>query len=95
MCRLGHSLIDLWILYVNHVGRLEARAAERAEHDAVVLSSALLHLLERQRTECGFTTWHELREAAEHFDLIVDTNVPSMWNRKLTEGAEGTWHVAP
>ena len=85
MCRLGHSLIDLWILYVNHVGRLEARAAERAEHDAVVLSSALLDLLERQRTECGFTTWHELREAAEHFDLIVDTNVPSMWNRKIAE----------
>ena len=26
MCRLGHSLIDLWLLYVNQVGRLDARA---------------------------------------------------------------------
>jgi hypothetical protein len=85
MCRLGRSLIELWILYVNQIGRLEARAAERAEHDAVNLSSGFLDLLERQSAEPGFTAWRELREASEHFDLIVDTNVPSLWNRKLAE----------
>ena len=85
MCRLGHSLIDLWLLYVNQVGRLDARAMERSEHDVAALSSPLLDLLERQRNEPGLTTWRELREVAEHFDLIVDTNMPSLWERKLAE----------
>jgi len=85
MCRLGHSLIDLWTLYVNQVGRLDARALERSEHDGPALSSLFLDLLERQRNEPGLTTWRELREAAEHFDLIVDVNMPSLWERKLAE----------
>ena len=49
------------------------------------LSSLLLDLLERQRNEPGLTAWCELHEAAEHFDLIVDTNMPSLWERKLAE----------
>jgi hypothetical protein len=85
MCRLGHPLIDLWLLYVNHLGRLDIRAAERAENVAATLTSAFLDELERQRGRPGFTAWKELYEAAQNFDLIVDTNVPSLWERRLAE----------
>jgi hypothetical protein len=85
MFRLGHSLIDLWVLYVNHVGRLEARAAERTEHNARELAAAVLGMLETQRGASGLTAWSELRDAASHFDLIVDTNLSSLWDRRLTE----------
>jgi hypothetical protein len=83
--RLGHALIDFWVLYVNQLGRLESRGDERVEHDAATLASALLDLLESQRTSDRFGAWRELREAAEHFDLIVDTNAPSLWERPLAE----------
>ncbi len=85
MFRLGHSLIDFWILYINRVARLEKRAADRVEHDAVALSQELLDLLERQQREVRFGSWQELHEAAAHFDLILDTNAPSLWERPLAE----------
>jgi hypothetical protein len=85
MCRLGHSLVDLWTLYVNYVGGLDTRVSERSGHDGVALSTLFLDLLERQKAESGLTAWSELHQAANHFDLIVDTNMPSLWERKLAE----------
>jgi len=85
MCRLGHSLIDLWTVYVNQVGRLDARAADRVGHESAAFAAGVLDLLDQQRNQPAFTAWRELHEAAVHFDLIVDTNMPSLWARRLAE----------
>lgn len=85
MCRLGHSSIDLWITYVNLIGRLEARAVERTETDTRTVAARFLDLLESQRNTAGLSAWSELRETAQNFDLIVDTNVPLLWERRIAE----------
>ncbi|MCA1733957.1 MAG: hypothetical protein LC732_10195, partial [Acidobacteria bacterium] len=85
MFRLGHALIEFWLLYVNQLGRLESRGDERVEHDPATLAGGVLDLLESQRASGRFGAWRELREAAEHFDLIVDTNAPPLWERPLAE----------
>jgi hypothetical protein len=85
MCRLGHPLIDLWLLYVKQVARLDSRGQARTEDDSPALAAAFLELLDSQRDRSGATSLHELQEAAQHFDLIVDTNVPSIWERPLAE----------
>lgn len=85
MCRLGHPLVDLWILYVTQVARLDARGQSRTEDDSQALARSFLDLLDSQRNDRSATSWHELQQAALHFDLIVDTNVPSIWERPLAE----------
>lgn len=85
MCRRGHPLTELWLLYVNQAGRLDAGGAKRSEDDSEALSAAFLALLENQRDQRGASTWRELHDAAEQFDLILDTNVPSLWERPLVE----------
>jgi hypothetical protein len=84
-CRLGHSLVDLWITYTNHTGRLDVGGGDRGDHDIQALATEWLDALERQRSTPGLSAFRELAEAAAHFDLIVDTNMPSMWERSLPE----------
>lgn len=85
MCRLGHPLIDLWLTYANLTKRIETRAVERAEVDGRSLAAKFLDVLESQKRISGLTAWRELNEAATNFDLIVDTNVPLLWERSIEE----------
>src|SRR4030095_2428821 len=70
---------------VTKVGLLDTRGESRTEDDSQALVRAFLNLLDSQRNDRGATTWHELQQAAMQFDLIVDTNVPSIWDRPLAE----------
>jgi hypothetical protein len=84
MFRLGHSLIDLFVVVINRLGRLE-RAGDGEDLDNQLLANDLLDLLEHQRDSGPFRAYHELRQAASHFDAIVDINVRALWDRELSE----------
>jgi len=89
MARLGNAFIDLYILSVNRIGRLDLGAREpRAEH-ATELAAVFLDQLERQAAAGPgqFTAFSELAEAAANFRLILDVNVPDTWSTPLREAA--------
>lgn len=79
MFRRGHAFIDLYITIANRLGRLEARGEEAEDLDNRELAREILDLLERQRDGSVFRAYQELREAASHFDLILDVNAPGLW----------------
>ncbi len=91
--RLGHSLIDLYIMTMSRLGNLELRAQESTEEGAadrdVARIQEYLDLLERQmETPCDHREWRafdELQEIASNFDLILDVNEPDARHASLAE----------
>jgi hypothetical protein len=80
MIRKGHPIIDLFILIANRLGTIAQRTREGGEAAASDLASALLDELERQSLEEAgcFNSFYELSEAARHFHLIVQLNIPDI-----------------
>lgn len=82
--RLGHSLIDLFVLYARRTGTLEAGAREERTDDGEGVDVSRIHdfleLLDRQRNvpraERQWGAFDELADLSEHFALILDTNAP-------------------
>ncbi|MBI4263394.1 MAG: hypothetical protein HY657_03375 [Acidobacteria bacterium] len=95
VARLGHSLIDLYVLTVQRLGSLEQRTleAEGDEGDALDRRriDEYLDVLERQRVtplgERGWAAFDELSQIARHFDLILDVNAPEARDMPLVETA--------
>lgn len=92
--RLGHALIDLYILTIRRIGSLEARAQEDADDSGESLDALrvneYLELLDRQRTGSSDEEWgafDELAEIASNFDLILDVNAPDARTAPLIESA--------
>jgi len=93
--RLGHGLIDLYVMTIRRLGSLELRAQEAAEGDGGDRTTARIHeyldLLERQMgTPLSSRDWgafDELAEIAEHFDLIIDANGPEARSMPVAETA--------
>jgi hypothetical protein len=92
--RLGHSLIDLYILTIHRIGSLEQRTleVESGEESAVLERRRIdeyLEVLEKQRaTPLGERSWaafDELEQIAANFDLILDVNAPDVRTQKLAE----------
>jgi hypothetical protein len=92
--RLGHSLIDLYILTIHRIGSLEQRTleVESGEESAVLERRRIdeyLDVLEKQRaTPLGDRSWaafDELEQIAANFDLILDVNAPDVRTQKLAE----------
>lgn len=79
MFRRGHAFIDLYVTIANRLGRLETRGSDSEDLDNRELARELLDLLEREKADGAFRAYHELREAAVHFDLILDVNAPGLW----------------
>lgn len=77
MARLGQPLIDLYVLLVNSLGRVDVRARD-SEDAAGNLSMRFLDLLEGQIDRPGMTSLKELSLAAQNLDLILDTNAPAL-----------------
>lgn len=92
--RLGHSLIDLYILTIQRLGSLEQRTLE-AEGDEGALDrrriDEYLDLLESQRVttlgQRGWAAFDELSQIAQNFDLILDVNAPDARITQLSETA--------
>jgi hypothetical protein len=88
MMRLGHPFIDLYVLTVNRIGRLELRAREKEDESQGNLANEMLNLLERQRMEMGVNnSFRELKEAAQNFDLILAVNDPASRTESLSVAA--------
>jgi hypothetical protein len=95
VARLGHGLIDIYLLTITRLGSLELRTLES---DAGVGQSRderriteYLATLEKQRTtplsERAWGAFDELRELATNFDLILDVNVPEARDLAVTDTA--------
>lgn len=91
--RLGHPLIDFYIMSIKRLGTMEQRAVEDADDEGGSERSvidAYLDLLERQQHDalCGAGCWSsysELSELAANFDLILDMNLHEVRDAPLAE----------
>ena len=91
--RLGHSLIDLYILTIHRLESLEQRTLEAESEEGGALErrriDEYLDVLETQRTTpLGDRSWaafDELNQIAQNFDLILDVNAPEARVRPLVE----------
>jgi len=77
MCSLGHPLIDIFVIVANRSQNLSLGAREREKDASIDIINAFLDNLERQSVnEDGMTSYRELAQAAAHYDLIIDVNLP-------------------
>lgn len=86
MARLGVSYVDLYLEAIAHLGSFDLGQETEGESHAD-LARAFVDLLERQREShagdlCAFM---ELREAAAHFDLLLNVNFPTVRTVPLHE----------
>jgi len=90
--RLGHSLIDLYVLTIRRLESIEQRTLE-VEGEGQALDhrriDEYLALLESQRitplSERSWGTFDELAQIAKNFELILDVNAPDTRDKPLVE----------
>lgn len=93
--RLGHALIDLYVMTIRRTGSIDLRAQDEGEDDvadvALAQISEYLELLDAQRGkpvhERGWRAFDELADVSEHFDLVLDVNAPDARTEPLAETA--------
>ncbi len=92
--RLGHSLIDLYILTIHRLGSLEQRTLEvdSGKENAALERRRIdeyLDVLEKQRTtllsERNWAAFDELKQISDNFDLILDVNAPEVRTQTFAE----------
>ena len=91
--RLGHGLIDIYLLTINRLRSLELRRLESDDEESTDLESRRLleylgRLEDQRATPLSSRRWaafDELRELASHFQLILDVNAPEARTRPLGE----------
>lgn len=76
--RLGHSLIDLWLLAVRRRGTLSMARRDRSEEGQEDLIRDFLDLLDQQRTAEGgrFGAYQELHDISHNIEIILSANFP-------------------
>jgi len=100
--RLGHTLIDLYVVAIQERGTLRVRVRgggrsddefvdSEAMDEGVGLVRRFLAVLESQRgvprEQRGWTAFDELSELATHFDLVLDVNEPNVRSAPLRSAA--------
>ncbi len=93
--RLGHALIDLYVLTIQRLGSIEQRTLETEDDEAEALDrrriGEYLDLLESQRVtplrERSWGAFDELAQIAQNFDLLLDVNAPEARLKPLVETA--------
>lgn len=83
--QLGHPLIDLWVLAIRQLGTLRIGAQARIEGRAEELINDYLDLLEKQQTHGGYSSFRELSDIAQNFDLIVAVNFSTIRDAPLSQ----------
>lgn len=93
VARLGHALIDLYVMTIQRLGSLDVRARRGiADEDA---DAGAIHdyltLLDAQRrtprSERGWAAFDELSDVAANFELILDVNAADARTTPLVETA--------
>jgi len=91
VARLGHPFIDLYVLSVNRLERLQLGAREDEGLTTGDLANDFIELLARQHQQEAlaespeFTSFRELRDTAQNFDLILAVNKPLREDTPLGE----------
>lgn len=93
--RLGHGLIDLYVMTIGRLGSIELRVQESGEEESegreVSRINEYLDLLERQMNtsilDREWGVFDELSEISENFNLIIDVNEPDALEKPLSETA--------
>jgi len=94
--RLGHPIIDLYILTIKRLGSMELRtmessSSEEAEQSGFRRINEYLDLLEQQRLmksdRHDWNSFDELSAISENFNLILDVNATDVRDKPLTETA--------
>lgn len=83
--RLGHPMIDLWLLAAAQRSSLRTDRQHRGEEEAEKLIGQYLDLLDSQRLLPGSTSFRELHAIAANFDLIVAVNFPGLRETDLAQ----------
>ena len=95
VARLGHGLIDIYLLTIARLGSLDLRTLESDAGDGQSRDerriTEYLATLEKQRTtplcERAWGAFDELRELAANFDLILDVNAPEARDLAVSDTA--------
>ena len=93
--RLGHGLIDLYVMTIGRLKSMELRAQEADDDETTDRVAGRVHeyldLLERQMgTPIGVRDWgafDELAEIALNYNLILDVNEPEARQQPMAETA--------
>ena len=95
VARLGHGLIDIYLLTIARIGSLDPRTLESETGGGQSRDerriSEYLATLDKQRTtplpERAWGAFDELRELAANFELILDVNAPEARDLAVTDTA--------
>ena len=96
--RLGHSLIDLYVLVIGRLKSLKLRTIEESSPGTDIISDYLAMLESQRLTPREQRPWgayDELSEISRHFDLILDVNAPEARTKPLTEAARMFGRLLP
>lgn len=93
--RLGHGLIDLYVMTIGRLGSIELRVQETSEYESegreLGRINEYLDLLERQMNtpilDREWGVFDELSEISDNFNLIIDVNEPDALEKPLSETA--------
>lgn len=91
--RLGHGLIDLYVLAIQQTNSMASGARDEdgddSQHGDLSRITRYLDRLEGQRIspplERGWSAFDELAEIAKNFELILDVNLPDARTTELPE----------
>lgn len=93
--RLGHALIDLYVLTIQRIGSLDLRTQEDSGEDDTDFDrrriDEYLDMLDAQRNRdrsiSDWTAYDELADIARNYELILDVNAPDARTKPLAETA--------
>lgn len=91
--RLGHGLIDLYVMTIRRLGSMELRVQESVDDESANAELSgieeYLGLLEREmaepRAKRGWGAYDELADVSSNFGLILDVNIPEARDEPLAE----------
>jgi hypothetical protein len=91
--RLGHGLIDIYVMTIRRLGSLQLRAQEAIDNEGADFEVGpiddYLSLLEGQmaqpKGERGWAAFDELADVASNLGLILDVNIPEVGDEPLAE----------
>jgi hypothetical protein len=85
VCRLGHPIIDLFILMANRIGTLASRERVGGEDDVKLIRAFIMYLEEQSSDPARFTSFREIRDVLDHTDLLIDLNLPAARTTPIDE----------
>jgi hypothetical protein len=91
--RLGHGIIDIYVMTIRRLGSMELRAQENLDIESVNAElsrieeylTLLEHQIAQPKVERGWGAFDELADLSNNFALILDVNVPDARDEPLAE----------